>query len=89
MTPEFRLVAGMAIMRIISATIEFCAALFMLRLAKVEAAMRINATLGLVGPFVMMGVTSLGLIGLAGKVSYGKIFVIVFGVGCILYGVRG
>lgn len=87
-SPEFRIVAGMALMRLISASIEITAALFMLRLAKIEVALRINATLGLVGPMVMIGVTTLGLVGLAGQLSYGKLFFIVLGVGLILYGVR-
>lgn len=79
---------GMAVMRILSASIELTAALLMLRLAKIESALRINATLGLVGPLVMMGVTALGLVGLAGQISYGKMFIVVLGVGLVLYGVR-
>lgn len=88
MSPEFRIVVGMAVMRILSASIELTAALLMLRLAKIESALRINATLGLVGPLVMMGVTALGLVGLAGQISYGKMFIVVLGVGLVLYGVR-
>lgn len=88
MSPEFRVVAGMALMRLISASIEVTAALLMLRLARIESALKINATLGLVGPLVMIGVTALGVIGIAHQVSYGKIFIIAIGVGLILYGVR-
>lgn len=88
MSPEFRVVAGMALMRFISAGIELTAALLMLRLGKIDAALRINATLGLVGPVVMIGVTALGIVGLAHQISYGKLLLIVGGVGLVLYGVR-
>lgn len=88
MTPEFRFVAGMALLRLLSATVEVTAALLMLRFGRVETAFKINAVLGLVGPFVLIGVTSLGLFGMAGKVSYDKIIAIVAGVILILYGAR-
>lgn len=88
MTPEFRFVAGMALLRLLSATVEVTAALLMLRFGRVETAFKINAVLGLVGPFVLIGVTSLGLFGMAGKVSYEKILAIVVGVLLILYGAR-
>lgn len=88
MSPEFRIVAGMALMRLLSAAIELTAAFFMLRLARIDAALRINATLGLVGPLVMTGVTALGIVGLAHQVSTWKLLLIAAGVALILYGVK-
>lgn len=88
MSPEFRIVAGMALLRIISSAVELTAALLMLRLGKIEAALRINATLGLVGPLVMIGVTALGIAGLAHQVSYGKLALIALGVGLVLFALR-
>lgn len=88
MSPEFKIVAGMALLRLLSASIELTAALFMLKLARVDAALRINATLGLVGPLIMIGVTALGIFGLAGQISTGKILIIALGVSLILYAAR-
>lgn len=88
MSPEFRVVLGMALLRFLSSAIELTAALLMLRLAKIEAALKINATLGLVGPLVMIGVTALGIAGLAHQVSYGKLALIAVGVGIVLFALR-
>ncbi len=88
MTPEFKFVAGMALLRLLSAAVEVTAAVLMLRFGRVETAFKINAVLGLVGPFILIGVTSLGLFGMAGKISYEKLIAIVVGVLLILYGAR-
>lgn len=88
MPPESRVVAGMAVLRLLSAAIEVTAALLMLRLARIDAALRINAALGVVGPLILAGVTALGVAGLAHRMSYGKLLVIALGVGLILYGLR-
>lgn len=88
MSPEFRIVKGMALLRLLSSAIELTAALLMLRLGKVDAALRINATLGLVGPLVMIGVTALGIAGLAQYVSYGKLLLVALGVGIVLFALK-
>lgn len=64
--PEERVVSGMAMLRLLSATVEIVAALLMVRSGKVADAIRINGVLGLVGPLVLASVTALGVIGLAG-----------------------
>lgn len=72
-----KIVLGMAALRFLSSTIEFTAALLMLRYNSVETAFKINSLLALVGPTVMITVTSLGLMGLAGKISLqGMVFII-------------
>lgn len=83
-----KIVAGMAGVRILSATIELTAALLMLKLNRVEAAFQINSVLAMVGPAVLLTVTSLGLIGLAGKVSPAGMFVILTGVALIFIGIK-
>jgi hypothetical protein len=84
--PEHKIVLGMALMRFLSAAIELAAAIIMLKAAKVTSALRINACLGLVGPCILIGVTLIGLPGMAQKVSMIKIAIIAIGVALVLYG---
>jgi len=88
MTNESGLVAGMALLRMISGTIELSAAVLMLHFGSLQTAFRINGLLGLVGPTILIIVSSLGLIGLAGKVATWKLGLIAAGVACILAGTR-
>ncbi|WP_227763097.1 YqhV family protein [Zhaonella formicivorans] len=81
-------VAGMAILRIISGIIEFSAAMLMLKLNRVDQALKVNAVLAVIGPTIMMSVMALGIIGLAGKVSLQKMLFIILGVGLIFYGIN-
>lgn len=67
-----KFVLGMAGLRILSGIIEFSAALLMLKLNRVDQALKVNATLALIGPTIMMSVMALGLIGLAGKLPLNK-----------------
>lgn len=83
-----KIVAGMAGVRILSAAIEFSAALLMLKLNRVEAAFKINSVLAVIGPAVLLTVTSLGLVGLVGKVSPAGMFVILAGVALIFIGIN-
>lgn len=81
-------VLAMAAMRVLSSMIELTAAILMLKLNRVEAALKINAILALVGPTVMLTVMALGLWGLAGQIAPSRMFSIILGVGLIFYGVR-
>ncbi|ADL08948.1 YqhV family protein [Thermosediminibacter oceani] len=83
-----KLLFAMAVMRFISATIEFTAAMIFLRLKSVEAALRINALLGLVGPLIFTAVSLIGIFGMAGKVSTTKLLIIFTGVLLVLIGTR-
>jgi hypothetical protein len=81
-----KIVIGMATLRFLSATMEFSAAMLMLYFGRVETAFKINATLALVGPTILLAVTSMGLLGLAGKVSpVGMVFILA-GVSLIFLG---
>ncbi|AQS59025.1 YqhV family protein [Desulforamulus ferrireducens] len=82
-----KIVFAMAMLRCLSSCIELSAALLMLRFGKVETALKINAVLAMVGPSIMILVTSLGLVGLAGKVSLSKMAIIFSGVVLIFYGI--
>ncbi|MBE0467555.1 MAG: YqhV family protein [Candidatus Desulforudis sp.] len=83
-----KIAMGMAAVRFLSATIEFSAAMLMLYFGRVETAFKINAALALVGPTILLVVTSLGLIGLAGKLSPVGMVYIAAGVGLIFLGLR-
>lgn len=85
---ESRLVTSMALFRVLSGTVEIAAALLMLRFGRVETAFQINAALGLFGPAIMVIVSMLGLVGLAGKLSYSKLALVAAGVFLILYAAR-
>lgn len=81
-------VHGMAAVRFVSAAIEATAAILMLRIGRVDAALRINGVLGLVGPTILIVVTALGVAGMAGRIPLAKIALICAGVYLILYGSR-
>jgi putative exporter of polyketide antibiotics len=81
-------VLGMAGLRVISGSIEILAALLMLKINEVDKALIINSSLAFVGPMVLILTTTIGLLGIAEKVSFAKILWILLGVGCILIGVK-
>lgn len=82
-----KFVASMATLRIISGTIEIAAALLMLKLGRIDKALAVNSALAFVGPTVLIVTTSLGLMGMADKLSWGKIGWVICGVVCLLIGI--
>lgn len=85
---EAGLVRAMAVVRMISSGIELAAALLMLRLSRLDAAVQINAALGMVGPLVLLTVTLLGISGLAGQVTWSRLALIGAGVLLVILGAR-
>ncbi|MCF8010844.1 MAG: YqhV family protein [Clostridiales bacterium] len=83
-----KIVFSMAAVRLISAIIEFTAAMLMLYFGKIETAFKINSLLALVGPAILIIVTSLGLVGLAGKVSSQGMLLILIGITLIFWGIN-
>ncbi|GIQ70694.1 DUF2619 domain-containing protein [Xylanibacillus composti] len=82
-----KIVMGMVALRLISGTIEIIAALIMARLNQVDKALLVNAGLAFVGPMILLATTTLGLVGLADKLSWNKLAWILLGIGCIFVGV--
>ncbi|WP_308639033.1 YqhV family protein [Paenibacillus silvisoli] len=82
-----KIVLTMASLRMFSGSLEIMAALLMLRLNQIDKALVVNSSLALVGPFVLISTTMIGLIGLSDKLSFGKMLWVVCGVACILIGV--
>ena len=83
-----RIVLGMSAIRFISAVIEFLAACLMLKFNSRAVAFQINSFFALVGPTILILVTSLGLIGLAEQLSLLQLVVIVGGVILIFVGMK-
>jgi hypothetical protein len=77
---------AMAIMRFISALVEFGAAIIFLKSNSVVTATRINAGLGIFGPMIFLIVSLLGITGLAGRVDIIKIVIILTGVVLVFIG---
>lgn len=82
-----KFVAGMAALRMISGCIEITAAVLMLRFMQVDKALLINSGLALVGPLILLTTTTIGLIGMADKLSFHKMLWIFIGVGCVFFGI--
>lgn len=82
------LVKQMAGVRVLSACLEITAAILMLKFNRLDAALRINGLLGLIGPLILLAVTAIGAFGLAGRVHPAKLATIFLGVVLILIGTR-
>lgn len=78
----------MVLVRLLSAAAELTGALLMLRLNALDAAVRINGILGLVGPLVLITATAIGVAGLADQLSPARILLVFAGVAAILYATR-
>ncbi|WP_205672093.1 YqhV family protein [Ammoniphilus sp. YIM 78166] len=81
-------VLGMAVLRLLSGSIEILAAMLMIKFNQVEKALVINSSLALVGPMILIATTTIGLVGITDKISFTKIIWILLGVACILIGVK-
>jgi hypothetical protein len=82
-----KIVVSMASLRLFSGLLEISAALLMLRFMQVDKALIVNTSLALVGPFVLLTTTTIGLAGMAEKLSFVKIGWILLGVSFIFIGI--
>jgi ethanolamine ammonia-lyase large subunit len=82
-----KFVLSMATLRVLSGTTEIIAAVLMLRYMQVEKALLINTGLAFVGPMILLTTTTIGLVGMADKLSMGKLLWILVGVSCIFFGI--
>lgn len=83
-----KILLSMALLRVFSGIVEFSAAVLMLKFNSVSKALQLNSLLALVGPTVLILVTSLGLVGIAEKISFLNFMIIASGVGLILLGIN-
>ncbi|MGP4080938.1 YqhV family protein [Pseudalkalibacillus sp. R45] len=80
-------VLNMAGLRLLSATFELTAVFLMLYFNSIQKAVVVNASLAFVGPVIFIFTMALGLMGIAGDLSFSKLALIGIGVGLILIGV--
>lgn len=81
-------VHNMALIRVISGLLEIVVAVIFLKLGKVESALRMNSFLGLIGPFVFIAVSALGVVAIAVKLSWLKVLIICLGIILVLVGTK-
>ncbi|WP_420852100.1 YqhV family protein [Paenibacillus hamazuiensis] len=82
-----KVVLGMASLRMLSGSVEIIAALLMLRFNQIDKALMVNSGLAMVGPLVLLTTTTIGLVGLADKLSFGKMLWVLLGVSFIFIGI--
>jgi hypothetical protein len=80
-------VLAMAVLRLISGSIEVFAALLMLYFNDVKKALVVNSLLAFVGPTVLIITMSIGVLSVSNDISFLKLFFLFLGVGCILIAV--
>jgi hypothetical protein len=78
---------SMALLRLLSGSLEITAAFVMLRFNDVQKALVVNSMLALVGPMILIATTTIGLVGISDKLSPVKFLWITAGVGCLLIGI--
>jgi cytochrome c biogenesis protein CcdA len=82
-----KFVISMASLRVLSGSLEVLAAVLMIRFNQVEKALLINSGLAVMGPLILLTTTTIGLLGIADKLSYNKMLWIIVGVSCIFFGI--
>lgn len=82
-----KFVMSMATLRVLSGTTELVAAVLMIRYMQVEKALMINTGLAFVGPLILLATTTIGLVGMADRLSPSKLLWILLGVSCIFFGI--
>jgi len=81
-------VTNMAVIRIISGLLEIGTALLFIKTGRVDAALRLNAFLGLAGPVAFILVSVLGIAAVAVKLSWIKMAALIFGLALVLIGAK-
>lgn len=82
-----KILLSMGMLRLLSGSIEILAAILILRANQIEKALLINSGLALVGPFILLMTTTIGLVGVAEKLSFSKMVWLLVGVSCIFIGI--
>lgn len=80
-------VLGMVVLRLASGSLEVLAAFTMLRLNDIERALLVNSALALAGPIILISTTTIGLVGIADRLSWSKMAWIAAGIACLFIGV--
>jgi len=86
MVTELRAVLTMALLRLLAGTLEISAGLLMVKLGRVESALKINAVLGLIGPVILTLVSGVGLLRLSTQLPWHRLTLVALGVLLIFWG---
>ena len=86
MCTELRAVLTMALLRLLAGTLEISAGLLMVKLGRVESALKINAVLGLIGPVILTLVSGVGLLRLSNQLTWPRLPLVDLGVLLIKWG---
>jgi len=78
----------MGVTRLIFGAMSLSGALLMLYHKDLQQAVKINAFLGSIGPFIFAGLSLLGIAGLATQIEPKKIVMLIIGVTLIVLGTR-
>lgn len=81
-------ILGMALLRIVSGSIEIMVAILFLKYNNLEKALMLNSSLALVGPIILITTTTIGLFGIAEKITFTRLLWVFGGVACILFGLK-
>jgi hypothetical protein len=81
-------IVAIAMLRLISGSIEVFAALLILKLNDIKKTLIVNSSLALIGPIILIVTTTIGFLGISDKMNVTKFLWIFGGVACILYGVK-
>ena len=81
-------VTVMAITRLIYGLISLSGGLLIFYFKDLQHAMKINAFMGSLGPFVFLGVSLIGIAGLATQLDFRKLITLIIGVTLIMLGTR-
>jgi len=82
------LVLAMASLRVLFGIMGLGGAALMLWYNDVSTAVRINAVLGSVGPLIFLGVSLMGIAGMAGQIPVQRLVLVAVGVTLVLLGTR-
>jgi len=85
---ERAILNNMAMIRVISGILEITVAFIFLKIGRVDTALRMNAFLGLVGPLVFIAVSVLGIVVIAVRLPWYKVFLISLGIIMVLIGTK-
>jgi len=82
-----KIVLSMGMLRLLSGSIEILAAILILKAGQIEKALLVNSGLALVGPLILLMTTTIGVAGVAEKLSFSKMLWVLVGVSCIFIGI--
>jgi hypothetical protein len=79
---------NMALIRVISGLLEIITAVLIVRLGRVDLALRLNSLLGMIGPLIFILVSALGVAAISIKLSWLKVGLLTIGIILVVIGTK-